>query len=251
MIGGGAVGCAVASFFDGAPVYDKHKEMDPVEAVLGQQVIFVCVPTPYDSGFDRSMLDDVFSCVGSAGTEKIIVIKSTTLPGTTDYFQNQYPRFKVLFNPEFLTERTAEYDFKHPDKQLVGYTDASKDVAQTVLDMLPAAPFKKLLFARAAELIKYAINTYYATKVIYGNLLYDLSEALELDYEEVRTAFVSDKRIMDSHFDVMHGGYRGYGGKCLPKDVRALRDFAKARGVDASLIEAIEALNERYQKNST
>lgn len=246
VIGGGVVGQAVANFFPRAKIYDKFKTLDAMEEVLAQDIIFVCVPTPYRDGFDRSALDDVFSHLAELN-DKIVIIKSTILPGTTDYYQDKHPKLKVIFNPEFLTEKTAKEDFLLPDKQLLGFTAASRAVAGEVLNILPDAPYKKALPAKAAELVKYAVNSYYASKVIFGNLLYDLSEALGLDYDIVKEAFVSDKRITDSHFDVWHGGYRGYDGKCLPKDLKAMRDFGQAAGIDVSLLEAVEGLNQKYK----
>ena len=246
IMGGGFVGSSVASFFDGALVYDKFKAIDPLEEVLKRDFIFVCVPTPYENGFDRSALDDVFATIGSVGEQRIIVIKSTCVPGTTDYFQKKYPHLKILFNPEFLTQATAEQDFKNPDKQLVGYTSTSRDVSQSVLDILPNAPYKKIMPAASAELVKYAVNTYYATKVVFGNMLYDLCQSLDIDYQEVKDAFVSDQRITDSHFDVMHGGYRGYGGACLPKDLLALVELGKNKGVDVGLLEKVDEMNTKY-----
>lgn len=247
IMGGGFVGSSVASFFDGAKVYDKFNPVDPLEGALEQELIFVCVPTPYENGFDRSALDDVFEKIGASGKSHIVVIKSTCIPGTSDYFQDAYPHLKVLFNPEFLTQATAEEDFKRPDKQLVGYTEQSRDSAQSVLDMLPDAPYKKIMPATSAELAKYAVNTFYATKVVFGNMLYDLARSFGVDYDEVKEAFVADKRIADSHFDVLHGGYRGYGGKCLPKDLLALLELGKKKGVDVGLLEKVDEMNERYK----
>ena len=82
-------------------------------------MIFICVPTPYENGFDRSYLEDAFSHFKNT-VGKIVVIKSTSLPGTADYFQAQYPNLKVLFNPEFLTEKTAAYDAAHPNRNIIG-----------------------------------------------------------------------------------------------------------------------------------
>ncbi|MBI2050366.1 MAG: UDP-glucose/GDP-mannose dehydrogenase family protein [Parcubacteria group bacterium] len=246
-MGGGFVGSSVASFFGGSNVYDKFKLMDPLEEVLKQELIFVCVPTPYENGFNRSALDDVFEKIGSINEPRIVVIKSTCVPGTTDYFQQKYQHLKVLFNPEFLTQATAEQDFKNPDKQLVGYTSTSRDVSRSVLDMLPHAPYKKIMSAASTELVKYAVNTFYATKVVFGNMLYDLCQSLGVDYNEVKEAFVSDQRIIDSHFDVLHGGYRGYGGKCLPKDLLALVELGKKKGVDVGLLEKVDEMNQKYR----
>ena len=248
IIGGGVLGQAVASFFDKAKIYDKFKKFDVLDEVLGQDVIFVCVPTPYKNGFDRSYLDDVFLNFKNLNDTKIIVIKSTVIPGTTDYFQGKYKQHKVLFNPEFLTEKTAKEDFNNPDKQIVGFTSASKNVAEDILSILPKAPYQKTMPSKTSELLKYSINSFYANKVIFGNLLYDLCQSMDVDYNDLKEAFVSDKRIADSHFNVMHGGYRGYGGKCLPKDVKALIDFGNKQNVSATLLEAMDSLNNEYNK---
>lgn len=248
VIGGGVVGQAVASFFGTVKVYDKFKEMDSFDEVSSQEVVFLCVPTPYANGFDKSALDESFERIAQSGKDPIVVIKSTVVPGTTEQYQKQYAKLRILFSPEFLTDKTAREDFLKPDKQLVGFTEESKLVADDILALLPDAPYKKTLSASAAELVKYGVNTYYATKVIFGNLLYDLSEKLGVSYDEVKEAFVSDQRIFDSHFDVWHGGYRGYGGKCLPKDMRALIDVAREHGVDARMLEAAEARNNELAK---
>jgi UDPglucose 6-dehydrogenase len=247
VFGGGFVGSAVASFFDSAKIYDKFKPVDPLKDVLNMDLIFVCVPTPLKEGnFDISILEEVFIDIAKDKKERIVIIKSTSIPGTADYFQNKYSHLNILFNPEFLTQESAQTDFNNPDKQLLGYTEKSKHLAQSVLDVLPYAPYKKILPAKSAELVKYAVNSYYATKVTYGNLLYDFSEELGVDYDEVKEAFVSDKRICDSHFNVLHGGYRGYGGKCLPKDLKALVSFGNKNNVDVSLLETIDKLNTKY-----
>lgn len=251
IMGGGVVGKAVASFFRDAKIYDKFNQQDSLEDVLDQDIVFVCVPTPYDQekGFDRSFLEDVFENLAKDGKERIVVIKSTSVPGTTKFFQEKYPQLKVLFNPEFLTEKTAEQDFLNPDKQIVGYTENSKQVAEDVLSILPDAPYKKIMPSEAAELVKYAINSFYATKVIFGNMLYDLCEALGVQYSDVKDAFVSDRRICDSHFEVMHGGYRGYGGKCLPKDLKSLKDQGSKLGVGVEILEAVDKMNDKYRSS--
>ncbi len=249
VVGGGVVGKAVACFFGGSKIYDKFSPIDSLEQVLVCDIVFVCVPTPYEEGkgFDKSALEDVFENLGKDVKERIVVIKSTSIPGTTDYFQNKYSHLRVLFNPEFLTEKTAKNDFLNPDKQIVGYTEKSRNLAEEILSILPDAPYKKVMPAKAAELVKYAINSFYATKVVFGNMIYDLSSSLGVSYEDVKEAFASDKRICDSHFDVTHGGYRGYGGKCLPKDLKSLRDFGSKMGVDIGLLDSVDKINNKYR----
>ena len=251
IFGGGVVGKATASFFGGAKIYDKFNHIDPIDDVLKQDLIFICVPTPFKDGkFNKSILEEVFVEIVKDKKERIVVIKSTSIPGTTDYFQDTYPHLKVLFNPEFLTEKTAAQDFLNPDKQIIGFTEASRDVAESILNILPNAPYKKVMPAKAAELVKYAVNAYYTTKVIFGNMLYDFTESLGVDYKQVKEAFVSDQRIFDSHFDIFAGGYRGYGGKCLPKDLQALVSLGNQNNIDVSLLETVEELNTKYKNQA-
>lgn len=245
IFGAGVLGGALKRYFSHAKVYDKYKDLDSLEEVLKQDYFFICVPTPHneDTGFDRSALEEVFSHIGALGQEKIVIIKSTVLPGTTDYFQEKYPHLKILFNPEFLTEQTAEQDFRFPDRQIIGYTERSFNKAGDILQMLPLAPFERIVPAKTAELIKYFGNAWFAIKVVYANQMYDLCEKLGINYDDVRNAAAADKRIGRSHLEVFHKGYRGYGGKCLPKDTRAIIDFAESRGVELGLLKKVEELN--------
>ncbi|OGZ53271.1 MAG: hypothetical protein A3B25_00150 [Candidatus Ryanbacteria bacterium RIFCSPLOWO2_01_FULL_48_26] len=248
IIGNGYVGGTIAGFYrqTGADVkvYDKYKESDPLEEVLAQDYIFIAVPTNHveGQGMDFSMLDDAMQNA-SRSRARAIIIKSTVLPGTTARYQKQYPNIKIIFNPEFLTELTAYTDFQYPDRQLVGYTDASYDIAAEIQELLPLAPFTRIMPAEAAEMAKFFGNTWFAVKVVFANQMYDLCQTLGIDYETVRDGVAADRRIGRSHLDVLHGGYRGYGGKCLPKDTRALIDFAESLGLDLKLLKMVEELN--------
>lgn len=251
IVGVGMVGGALKHYFDSVQIkpllYDPSKGLGSQEELNDADVIFVCVPTPFrrDHGFDLSIVESTFQWFRG---EKIVVIKSTVLPGTTEKFQSQYPQHRVLFNPEFLVEQRAVEDMIHPDRQVVGYTQESKEVAEKILQLLPRAPFEKLVWASEAEMIKYFGNTYLATKVIFANQMYDLCERLGVDYEIVKEGASRDPRIGPSHLDVFHGGYRGYGGKCLPKDIRALIQFAHEHQVDLKLHKLVEELNNELMR---
>lgn len=259
VIGGGYVGGTVAKFFreGGADVkvYDKFIQQDTLEEVLAQDYIFVAVPTnytpppspPYEGGeikggIDLSAMDDAMANAAKS-MARAIVIKSTVVPGTTDKYQKQYPHLKIVFNPEFLTEATAYQDFKYPDRQIVGYTLESYNIAGEVMGILPLAPFSRIVPATAAEMAKYYGNTWFSVKVTFANQMYDLCEASGIDYDVVKDCVSADRRIGQSHLDVWHGGYRGYGGKCLPKDTRALISFAKTLGIDLKLLHTAEEIN--------
>lgn len=243
IVGVGMVGGAVYEFYPDAIPYDIVKYPDNKQAVQEADIIFVAVPTPYDKdgdGFDLSMVKEAMSNISG---EKIIVLKSTVWPGTTQDLQKEYPQHKVVFNPEFLREVSAPADFRDPDRQIVGFTEQSKDIAQEILDLLPRAPYEKIMPATEAEMAKYFGNTFLASKVIFANQIYDLCEKLGIDYEPVKEAVGADPRIGTSHLDVVHSGYRGYGGACFPKDTRALIQFAEGKDVDMKVLKLMEEIN--------
>ncbi len=245
--GTGFVGGALQRYFQSVGVepftYDKGKNEGSVESVNQADVIFICVPTPYveaTGGFDLSFVREAIATISG---NKIVVIKSTVLPGTTEAFQKEFPQHKILFNPEFLTQSTADQDMKFPDRQIVGYTKESFNVSGDIMRMLPLAPFERLLPATDAEMVKYFGNTWFSTKVTFANQMFELCEKLGVEYNRVRDAVAADKRIGPSHLEVMHKGYRGYGGACLPKDTRALIQLGEQKGAPQHLLKLVDQLN--------
>ncbi len=220
-------------------------------------VIFITLPTPpdpRDGSCDTSLIEAALPTIKGG---KIIVIRSTVPPGTTDRLQKQFPSHKFLFNPEFLSESRAWEDMIRPDRQIVGFTEQSLDAAHLVLSFLPKAPFMSpwgvgtyqpmRITATEAELIKYAGNVHFARKVTFANALAKLAERVGVNYEHIRKGMAADHRIGDSHLDVHHGGYRGFGGYCFPKDTSALIAFAEKAGLRdvADLVRADWNFNEK------
>lgn len=252
VVAGGTVGNAVSSYYQGVKIYDKYKPQDSIDEVAKADYIFVAVPTPYNGKFDLTEMDDAISTLVTHLPDperQAVIIKSTVLPGTTENYQKKYPKVNFLFNPEFLTDRTAVLDFANPDKQIVGYSSKTKSLAERVLAILPDAPFKKIVPSGIAEMAKYTVNSFYAYKVIFGNQIYDLCQAMGIDYDAVHEGLAADRRIVDSHFVVMHDGYRGYSGKCLPKDIKSLVWIARERGIDVRFLEQIIVINEKLISN--
>lgn len=259
VMGLGMVGGALFRYFKvqrDIPVGEKLFGFDPAKgfrdkvALNKADIVFVCVPTPYDDaagGFDLSY---VRSAVGMLIGSKVVVIKSTVLPGTTEKLQEEFPHHRFLFNPEFLTESTADQDMNYPDRQVVGYTDQSYTFAGDVMHLLPLAPFERVMRAREAEMVKYFGNTWFSTKVVFANQMYDLCQSLDIDYETVKESAAADKRIGRSHLNVLHKGYRGYGGKCLPKDTRALIQHGDRHGAEMQLLKKVEEINNRLVEQS-
>ena len=221
-------------------LYDIDPNKGYGDDINQADIIFVCVPTPRgENGSAR--INAVADALGAIIGNKVVVIKSTVPPGTTEYFQEKYPQHKILFNPEFLTERQAWEDFIKPDRQIVGFTEASIDAAHAVLSLLPKAPFMSpwgintyrpiKITATEAEIIKYGGNVYFSRKVTFANALAALAEHHEVNYDNIRVGMAADYRIGDSHLDVTHGGYRGFGGYCFPKDVNALMVHMEECGI--------------------
>ena len=209
-------------------------DIDPAKGFFDEvnraEVVFISVPTPRspDGRANLSAVDSAFQMLKG---DQIAVIKSTVPPGTTEDFQRRYPRLRVLFNPENLTERFAWEDFIRPDTQIVGFTGSSMDAAHIVLSLLPKAPFmspwgvntytRVAITATEAEMVKYARNVHFYRKVNFANAVARLAEKMGVNYENVRRGMAADHRIGDSHIDVAYGGYRGVGGYCFPKDMDA------------------------------
>ena len=228
--------------------YDKGKNEGSPDEVNKAEIVFVCVPTPYlkdGTGFGLSYVEETLSWLNG---EKVVVIKSTVLPGATEVLQKKYPQHKLLMNPEFLTEETADQDMNYPDRQIVGYTEKSHDVAGDLMQLLPLAPFERIIPATEAELVKYFGNTWFSVKVSFANQMYDLCQALGADYDRMVEAAAADKRIGRTHLNVWHKGYRGYGGKCLPKDTKAIIQLADMKGVNLKLHKAAEDINAELMK---
>jgi len=251
IIGVGMVGGALKKYFEKKGInsflYDKGKNLGSVEEVNQAEIIFICVPTPFnkEKGFDLSFVEEACENISS---QKIIVIKSTVLPGTIEKLQQKYSQHKFLFNPEFLTEATADQDMEYPDRQILGYTKQSYNIAGDILQILPLASFERIMPATEAEMVKYFGNTWFSTKVIFANQMYDLCQKLGIDYNIVMETVGVDKRIGRTHLKVFHKDYRGYGGKCLVKDIRALIQFADKNSIDLKLHRIVEEINNKLMQ---
>lgn len=265
IMGIGMVGTPLKRWFENSNysrgrdlfLYDIDPKKSYFDDVNKADVVFIFVPTPKNSDGSCN-LNVVESALKMFNRKqgKIVAIKSTVPPGTSEYFQLHYPEFKILFNPEFLTEKRAWEDFIRPDRQIVGFTKKSLEAAHLVLSLLPKAPFMSpwgtntyrpvRITATEAEIIKYGGNNWFVRKVNFANLLAMLCEKVGADYENVRLGMSADFRIGDSHLDVNHGGYRGWGGYCFPKDLDAFLATLSKLGLE----EAVKLLKSDREFNA-
>lgn len=255
IVGYGIVGQAVEYGFKSEQIfrYDKFKDYLSLEEVCQKsEFIFICVPTPVladGSGIDLSIVEENVDLIAKyiAGTDKIIVIKSTSIPGTTARFAKKYPAVNFAFNPEFLTEANFLEDFVNSDRCVIGAFD---DLTSRRLVSLYKKHFPKMPIFQSdpttAEMVKYMANCYLATKVVFANEMFDLCEKLGIKYEEVKKLTVADHRIYDSHLDVTT--MRGFGGKCFPKDMMALIGLADKLGVETELLDTAWKKNLKIRK---
>lgn len=206
--------------------FDLRETKNTFGETIDTDIIFLCLPTPYKEGYNGYDLTAIEETLRKIPDGKLVVIKSTVIPGTTDALQDDYPNLNLMFCPEFLTEKTAWEDTVHPDTSIIGFTKQSYQYARHVLDLLPEAPSEFIMPAKEAEVVKIARNNYFINKIVFMNMLYDLCQAEEIDYEQVKKAFASDRRIRRSHMDIWHQGGRGGAGTCFTKDGPAFRDWA-------------------------
>ena len=242
VIGTGFVGGSVIKWFKGCDFYSLDKgDWDKVDR---QKYIFMCLPTPYNKykGFELAALEENIARLSG---HKIIIIKSTLLPGTTEKFAEKYPQHKFFFNPEFLTARIAWKDFIKPKRQIVGYVNKKdKRIATKILDMLPLSEAQFLCSASEAEMVKIVSNCYLATRVVLANQFYDYCENKGVDYEKtIKMVTSGDRRIEPSHWEIWHEGYRGYSGFCFPKDMGAM-----IYDSGSELLKKAHELNDKYFK---
>lgn len=223
------------------PEYSANKEL-----IATCDIVLIAVPTPTTpEGF---IIDTVRKVLPLVGKEKIAIIKSTILPGTTEALQSEFPDIFVMHSPEFLVEKTAAYDAAHPNRNIIGIpfdNDAYRERAKQVLSVLPKAPYEVVMTARDAEFVKYAGNCFLFTKVVYMNILYDLVQSVGGDWGLVRDALIHDPRIGVSHTQPVDQSGRGAGGHCFIKDFEAFRKMYRETVDDTTGNALLQALTEK------
>jgi len=253
IIGKGFVGSAVASGFSSATGYDAKVRIfdkDPSKSIHSlsdtinkSDIIFISVPTPAkkDGSIDLSILEAaLLDCSNLIeNNNPIFLVRSTVVPGTCKNLQKQFPNLNIVFNPEFLTERSANFDFINQARVILG---GEKDLTSKVESLYKERfgdylPVVKTNF-QTAELIKYMNNLFFATKVSFLNEMKLISDKVDADWDSAINGFILDGRIGHSHLNVPGpDGKFGFGGSCFPKDIQALISFCKEIGVEPHVLE--------------
>ena len=171
--------------------------------------------------------------------QAIYLIRSTVVPGTTRAFQEKFPKLNLVFNPEFLTERSANFDFISQTRYVLGGEEQNvRKVSELYKDRFGKTVTSIETDFESAELIKYVCNTFFATKVSFLNEMRLLSDKVEANWEDVMEGFLRDGRVGNSHSQVPGpDGKFGFGGSCFPKDIQALINFGDETGVDLPVLK--------------
>jgi len=264
IVGYGFVGKAVSQIqkVHKTEIYDPafQQYAENFEA-FRQDIVFVCVPTPTERGeVILSYVEDSAQKWNDLKSEdSILVLKSTIPAGTTDYFCEKYGTNNIVHNPEFLTQRTANQDFLNPLEVIIGGDKSCCDrVAGLYKDFYnlhseSAAEIQYFsISSRQAELLKTVRNSFYATKVSFFNEVYDLCNALDIEYDSFINVFTlggSHPWVGNQHVFVPGpDGKLGFAGACLPKDSEGLLNLSKKRGVSMLVLEAAIKTNKRRIK---
>ena len=239
IVGYGFVGKAVEYGFKGTEcvIVDPKYTTTNIEQLcsLNPEAIFVCVPT-LNEDTNYSILIGVLNEIRSCSYEGMVVVKSTILP----QYINDYD---VIYNPEFLSRDTAFDDFINPHLLVIG-GNRSEDLLNLYKNKSIVNPKNVFITdIKTASLVKYTLNTFFATKVTFMNQIRDVSEKMNVDYDGLKNIISKHPWVGSHHLDVPgNDGLRGFGGPCLPKDTEA---FSKHFDID--ILNCVLEINKKYR----
>ena len=250
IVGHGYVGKAVSHGFNSYkvsvnlidPIYNTNvKLLDGLEL----DAAFVCVPTPFgkDGKIDSSIVEEVVKELAPRGCP--IIIKSTVTP---DVLEKLWRKNKmIVYNPEFLTEKNALNDFVNPPMHVFGGSpEITKQVEKIYEKFSRCKPCPVFhMSIKEASFVKYGINSFLATKVLWFNQFKDLIDQNKSDYDNIIKAIGTDNRIGFSHTQVPGPDNKiGFGGACFPKDTQAFSSFAKNK---FTVLDKVIEENNKYR----
>ena len=227
------------------------------EAVEKSEIIFACVPTPMrkdgrcDTRLVSKVVHDINQIVSELSTDKkIVVVKSTVPPGTTDRLDRECLFIDVMFSPEFLTEANSFNDFKNQTRIILGGPRPATSVVKMMFrKAFPQVPIIKT-GSRTAETVKYFTNCFLSTKVSFANEMKQICDALGIDYDKVVEYTLCDDRLGKTHWSVPGpDGHLGFGGHCFPKDLQAMTAIARDLGVDPTVLESTWKKNNEVRED--
>lgn len=265
IVGQGFVGSAIREGlkdYHNVITYDLNPQIrncDSLdELVEKSKIIFACVPTPMrkdgscDTRLIAKVVHDIDKIASSleADHKKIVVVKSTVPPGTTDRLDKECLFIDVMFSPEFLTEANSFDDFKNQTRIILGGPRPATSTVKTMFrKAFPQVPIIKT-GSRTAESVKYFTNCFLSTKVSFANEMKQVCDALGIDYDKVVEYTLHDSRLGKTHWSVPGpDGHLGFGGHCFPKDLQAMIAIANDLGVNSTILSSVWEKNNEVRED--
>lgn len=255
IIGNGFIGGAASNAFmhyTNVKIYDKNsaKSTHDLVEVLNQDVLFLAVPTPMklDGSVDVSIVADAIQTIEDnlpSRVVKPVIIKSTIPPRELGNLMLKHAeKLLVIFSPEFLTERSAAYDYIQSNRFIFGtlngfeITPEAKIVSKLFSGRFGAVPQYWVPFV-VASLVKYFTNVFFCTKLSLMNEYAQICDGWGVEHKDVIDLVMLDPRIGHSHNQVPgHDGKKGFSGSCFIKDINEYIHLAKEMRISPSLAQA-------------
>jgi len=264
FIGCGFVGNAVLQSFKNhfnCEIFDIVKEKATTSSIQELmekcKVIFMALPTPTSSNGDIYLndIESAYQEINKYSDEHIVVLKSSVPPGTTKFLNSKFPKVFTIFNPEFLTEKNAVSDFANQERIILGgdYGNKLLRVVECYKKVFPDTIIQ-ITDSSTAEMTKFFINIFLATKVSLSNEFYRICEKMNISYDDVRHLSTQDSRIGLSHTKVpgdgtgvSSGGF-GFSGTCFPLNLSILKSLAKKLEVETPILNSVEYRNNNLDR---
>lgn len=249
VIGYGVVGRATSVLFG----INRHFDIDPersnisLNEVARCNLVFICLPTPISNkGYKTKSITETIKKLNKLGFEGIYIVRSTVYPGFASEVMSKFHTDRIISNPEFLSEDTWRSDIKNPPFVLLGGSEAKHlNLIKSLYEKALSRPNFIITDNISAELAKISTNSYFATKVIFANQMYDYSQKIGANYEDVKRVLESHPYGPKNHFTIIYKGKRGINGHCLPKDLIAMAFHSKL-----PLIRSVVRINNVLQKQN-
>jgi UDPglucose 6-dehydrogenase len=272
IIGFGFVGGAMGFLCDQNNVkynvYDpKYNDFNSISDLINKcekdkNYYFISVPTPskINGECDISIVDVVLSEINSNCTKNsVVIIRSTLEPGSCDKFYEEYQNIDIVLCPEFLREQTFKQDIFNAKFILLGTKNLQLYKYQELLyifrQLYKHNPLIDILSKsfKECELFKYTLNTFLATKITFFNEIHELCESTNVNYQNLKELFKLDPRIGDYGTIVPGPGnnFYGYSLSCLPKEVKALKQFQEKLNLSSDLMKCIDDRNKYFNNKTT
>ena len=234
-------------------IYDLYKQIGSINDLLTSDILFLCLPTPYDckaNEFSKKEIINTLNFLSDNNYKGIILIKSTIEPNTTDNFARLFTNLILIHNPEFLSARTAIEDFKNQKHIIIGSSNnCSDDKIKYMVN------FYKTYFisseisvcdSTTSESVKLFCNSFYAVKIQFFTELFETCNKLNINYNETKELMLKNNWINPMHTNIPgQDGNISYGGMCFPKDTNALNSFMKKNNIPNKVLDAtIDERNE-------